>query len=178
MNNQLSRREFLIAAPAAALVTARSAGGKEPRPSRSSGRVLLEPFDYKGVRLLGSRWQQQYQSARDTYFGISNDNILKGFRDAAGLPAPGQTLGGWCKKNSANVFGQWLSGMARMYRSTGDIAMRDKAAALMTEFAKTLKPDGECGLSHYTYDKLVCGMVDMKKYAQHPDAVPLLERIT
>jgi DUF1680 family protein len=178
MNNQLSRREFLIAAPAAAVVLASTAGGKQPVTSGKSAQVILEPFDYKGVHLLDSYWKRQYQSARDTYFGFSNDNILKGFRDEAGLPAPGHTLGGWCNKNSATVFGQWLSGMARMYSSTGDEAMREKAATLMTEFAKTVKPDGECRLSHYTYDKLVCGLVDMKKYADHPSAIPLLERIT
>lgn len=178
MKSQLSRREFMVAAPAAAWVMARSASHGVPRPAGSTSRVLIEPFDYSGVRLLSSRWQQQYHSARDTYLGISNDNILKGFREAAGLPAPGHTLGGWCEKDSATVFGQWLSGMARMFRSTGDEAMRDKAATLMTEYAKTVKPDGECSLRHYTYDKLVCGLVDMKKYADHPDAIPLLEQIT
>ena len=100
MNNELSRREFLVAAPAAAWVMARSAGGRNPGASGSSGLMLLEPFDYTGVRLLGSRWQRQYQSARDTYFGFSNDNILKGFREAAGLPAPGHTLGDGARRTA------------------------------------------------------------------------------
>jgi uncharacterized protein len=170
MNNGTRRREFLAAAAAvpAALSTAWSA----------APRVLVEPFDYQGVRLRESRWQQQYQTARHFYLGISDDDILKGFRAAAGLPAPGKTLGGWCEKNSATVLGQWLSGMSRMYRASGDTAMRDKAARLMAGWAKTLKPDGDCGLSHYHFDKMVCGLVDMRKYADHPEAVPLLERIT
>ena len=33
--------------------------------------------------------------------------------------------------------GQWLSGMARMYRATGDTEIRDKAVRLFTEWAKT-----------------------------------------
>lgn len=178
MNNKISRREFLVTAPALGWVIAQTAGGREPASPELSGRVLLEPFDYSGVHLRSSRWQNQYQSARDTYYSIPDDNILKGFRDGAGLPAAGHTLGGWCDKNSATVFGQWLSGMARMYSCTEDEAMRNKAAVLLNEFAKTVKTDGECGLRHYTYDKLVCGLVDLAKYADHPDAIPLLERIT
>jgi hypothetical protein len=65
-----------------------------------------------------------------------------------------------------------------MYRATGDSAMRDKAVRLMTEWAKTVKPDGDCGLRHYTYDKMVCGLVDMQLYADYPDAIPILEKIT
>ncbi|MFH1942770.1 MAG: beta-L-arabinofuranosidase domain-containing protein [bacterium] len=178
MNGELTRREFLVSTPAAAWIMTRTVGDATLRPSESSDRMRIEPFDYTGVRLLSSRWQEQYQSARDYYFNVSNDDILKGFREEANLPAPGKTLGGWCERNSATVFGQWLSGMARMYCSTGDSAMREKATTLLLEFAKTVKPDGECGLRHYSYDKLVCGLVDMKKYAGHPDAVPLLERVT
>ena len=186
MKSDLSRREFMAAAPAAAWLikqtvegeAPRTGGEKAPRPMSASRSVAIEPFDYDGVRLLDGRWQHQYQSARDTYLSIPNDNILKGFRESAGLPAPGHTLGGWCERNSSTVFGQWLSGMARMFRCTQDGTMRDKAAKLMSEYAKTVKPDGECGLRHYSYDKLVCGLVDMARYADHPDAIPLLERIT
>ena len=45
--------------------------------------------------------------------GLPSDDVLKGFRQAAGLPAPGVTLGGWCARDSYTVFGQWLQSMAR-----------------------------------------------------------------
>jgi uncharacterized protein len=141
-------------------------------------RIRIQSFDYQGVRLNKSRWQEQYRSARDVYFSVPDDDILHGFRAAAGLPAPGKPLGGWCRRESSTVFGQWLSGMARMYRATGDNAIRDKAVRLMTGFAETVKPDGDAGMQHYAFDKLVCGLVDMHHYAGHPDALPLLERIT
>lgn len=136
----------------------------------------LQAFDYEGVQLLESRWQKQFQSARDYYLSVSDDDILHGYRSAAGLPAPGQTLGGWCAKNSDTVFGQWLSGMARIHRATGDVALRDKAARLLTEWTKTLPADGDCRMSLYSYDKLVCGLVDLHLYARNPDALPLLRR--
>jgi DUF1680 family protein len=164
----MQRRQFLAAAAGAPIALA--AAGSAPKP-------ILQPLDYSGVRLRASRWQQQYQTARAFYAGIPDDDILKGFREAAGLPAPGRTLGGWCEKNSATVLGQWLSGMSRMYRATGDTAMRDKAAHLLREWGKTLKPDGDCGMGHYHFDKIVCGLVDMRRYADDSYAVQLLERV-
>ena len=143
-----------------------------------SSRLQIEAFDYQGVKLRDSRWRDQVHVARDYYLGVSNDDILQGFRAQAGLPAPGKPLGGWCAKDSQTVFGQWLSGMSRMYRATGDEALRDKASYLLAEWAKTVRPDGDCGMRHYSFDKMVCGLVDLKLYADHPDAVPLLEKTT
>jgi len=178
MKNQMTRREFMKVAPTTTWILAHSAGSAHSQPSASSSRIKLEPFNYLGVKLRESRWLQQYQSARNFYLGVLEDDILHGYRAAAGLPAPGHTLGGWCKENSSTVFGQWLSGMSRMYRATGDVAMKEKAVRLMTEFAKTVKPDGDCGMRHYSYEKLVCGLVDIREYAGHEEAIPLLEKVT
>jgi DUF1680 family protein len=139
---------------------------------------VLEPFDYRGVRLLPSPWERQYRKGRDFYFGISDDDILHGFRKAAGLPAPGSVLGGWCGIDSSTVFGQWLSGMARMSAATGDAALRDKALGLFSEWTKCIPANGDCGMGHYRYDKLVGGLVDLGLYADHREATVLLERVT
>jgi uncharacterized protein len=189
-SRKIPRRDFLKAVPVAAGVLVGSSKvaasfGFAPKarsaaanPSDSSSRLRIEAFDYQGVKLRDSRWQTQVQTARDYYLNVSSDDILCGFRAAAGLPAPGKPLGGWCAKDSQTVFGQWLSGMARMYRATGDSALRDKASYLLAEWAKTIKPDGDCGMHHYSYDKMVCGLVDLKLYADNPDAIPQLEKIT
>jgi DUF1680 family protein len=168
MDAELTRRDWLRAA--AAVTGALSL--RADTPSRS----VLEPFDYRGVRLLQSRWRDQYLSARDYYFAVDNDDILHGWRAAAGLPAPGKPLGGWCATNSNTVFGQWLSGMARIYRAVGDAPLRDKAAYLLAEWAKTIKPSGDCGMDLYAYEKLVCGLVDLQEYAGISAAAPLLEK--
>jgi len=174
----MTRRDFLKSAPAAAYLAASAAQNRPLASADPVGPARLEPFDYDGVRLLDSRWQMQYQAARDFYYAISDDDILHGFRRAAGLPAPGAPLGGWCSQTTGGVFGQWLSGMARMCKATGDGAMRDKAVRLMTEWAKTVKPDGDCGMRHYPYDKLVCGLVDLQLYAGHQQAIVALEKVT
>jgi DUF1680 family protein len=130
------------------------------------------------VRLRESRWLRQVEGAREYYLNLSDDDILYGFRKAAGMRASGRPLGGWCREDSSTVFGQWLSGLARLYRATGDTPVRDKAARLMTEWAKTVASNGNCRMRHYAFDKLACGLLDMHLYAQHPDASGLLEKVT
>lgn len=180
-NDKISRREFLGSVGAATIVL--NIGGiSNLSASEEQGTVgsrkILTTFEYSGVQLSSSRWQEQYTLAQNFYLGISNDDILYGFRKAAGLPAPGKPLGGWCKTNSSTVFGQWLSGLSRMYHTTGNIALKDKAVELMNEWGKTIGSDGNCHMGHYPYDKIVCGLVDMKKYAGISEAIPLLDKIT
>ncbi len=177
MPDSLPRREFLKTMAATGVLAG------VPRSLAGGWAAVTPPnkiqtFNYDGVRLGKSRWNDQYLRARDFYFNVSNDDILQGFRAAAGLPAPGKPLGGWCEKDTSVVFGQWLSGMSRMYRATGDTAMRDKATYLLTEFGKTVGPDGNCRMSPYPYEKLTCGLVDMHEYANDPQAMPLLSRAT
>ncbi len=116
------RRDFLKTVPVASSLLAHAAAAAPTGP----GRALISPFDYQGVHLGESRWRRQVEGARDYYLGLSDDDILHGFRAAAGLRAPGKPLGGWCKENSSTVFGQWLSGLARLYAppATSPFAIR------------------------------------------------------
>lgn len=143
-----------------------------------NGRTLLHPFNYQGVRLLPGRMLAQVENARAMYGAISNDDILHGFRRNAGLPAPGSGMRGWCASTSAVIFGQLLSGMARMGRGTGDSALIEKAVLLMEGWAKTLPACGDSGMSCYEFEKLVCGLVDLYEFAGVGAALPLLEQAT
>jgi hypothetical protein len=138
----------------------------------------LEAFDYEGVRVLPGRWLSQVQAGRNFYLSVEDDDILHGFRKAAGRKAPGKPLGGWCGIDSGTVFGQWLSGMSRLSRATGDTALRDKAVGLFEGWAETLPPDGDARMGHYRFDKLVGGLVDLDLYAGHRAASDVLERVT
>jgi DUF1680 family protein len=177
MNPAMPRRTFLKTAPVAAYALVETAKGALMKSPAPPSRIKLEAFDYRGVRLRESRWQKQYQAARDFYFGVSDDDILHGYRLAAGLPAPGKPLGGWCARNSNTVFGQWLSGLSRFACATDDAALREKVIRLFTEWSKTVKPDGNCGMTHYPFEKLVCGLVDMQLYLDC-DTTAVLERVT
>jgi len=160
----------------AALASGAAFGALQPDGDTAiPGKVRLESFDFAGVKLRPGRWQKQYADARDFYLSLSNDDILHGFRAAAGLPAPGKPLGGWASKNSYETFGQWLMAMARASRANDDQALRDKAALLLTEWGKTIE---NTDIRPYAFEKMVGGLVDMHQYATHPEALGLLEKIT
>lgn len=182
MAHKVSRRKFVGLAAAAALTPslARLAGASRPKKKAGTegtivAPVKMQPFNYENVRLLDGPSQRQVAAARDFYFGIPDDDILKGFRRKADLPAPGQDMGGWCGDTTAIVFGQWLSGMARLSHATGDAALRDKALTLMTEWGKTLP---KLSFGHYDYDKYVCGLVDLAEFAGSGEALTLLASLT
>ena len=145
---------------------------------------MLEAFDYHGVRLDAGMLRRQFDETRDFYLRVPNDDLLKGFRERAGLPAPGVELGGWYSKDCGNILGQFLSGLARMYAATGDAACKAKADALLHEWAACIGPDGypfyslKPASATYNYDKLVGGLVDMIVYCGNTEAPECLARIT
>lgn len=198
MDEKLGRRGFLGAlgalAPLARGVLAQNAGGAAAGKTTPYQKVVLEPFDYEGVTLRPSVWQRQALSGRDFYLGLSNDDILHGYRVEAGdSAAPGRALGGWCNVNSNTVFGQWLQAMARMQRAYGDKDLLQKADVLVGEYAKcwsamssgSARGNGRGaataatgGLGHYAYEKMVGGLLDMHHYGGHPDALAMCGKIT
>lgn len=180
MRNITNKHDFIKLLAGIIMITIlpcllRAQSSHHPIKASSYSVNVLEPFNYNGVRLLNSMFKQQYSQTRDFYLDIPDEDILKGFREQAGLPASGEHLGGWCSKSSGGSFGQWLSGMARMYKATGDVAMRDKAVHLMREWGKTLS---NLNLGHYSYDKTLCGLIDLYEYAGVKEAIPLINTIT
>ena len=199
MDAKLNRRDLLCGMGALIPLAQRTlAQTTEAAPAQNKTtphrRVLLDPFDYTGVTLRDSLPHKQAASGRDFYFALSNDDILHGYRVAAGNSnAPGRPLGGWCAQNSNTVFGQWLQSIARMQRAYGDKDLLEKANILVSEYAKCWPrmtsgaPRGSGrgasggatgGLGHYPYEKLLGGLLDMHHYGGHPEALALANKIT
>ena len=153
-------------------------------PARVKGERRLENFNYRGVTLDGGRMRMQLDEVQDEYLRIPNDDLLKGFRRRAGLPAPGKDLGGWYSADVFHIFGQIISGLSRLYAASGDPACRNKVNALLGEWAKCIAPDGYFFYStrpnapHYIYDKMVGGLVDAYVYCGNQAATGHLSRIT
>ena len=131
-----------------------------------------------------ARCKRQVDAAREDYLRIPNDDLLKGFRRRAGKPAPGADLGGWYSSDIFHVFGQILSGLARLHAATGDPACREKAEALLAGWAECIEPDGYFYYSrkpnapHYIYDKMVGGLTDMVLFCDSKLAAESLAKIT
>jgi DUF1680 family protein len=166
---------------AAHLQAAKPAVAKSLFPTTTT---VLQPFNYQGVTVEGGRLLDQINEVKAFYLAISNDSLLKGFRTRAGRSAPGTDLGGWYTRDFFNTFGQVLSGLARMYAATGDVACRDKANYLFSEWELCIAGDGYFFHSnapnapHYFYEKMGYGLLDIYLYCNNPQALVALERIT
>ena len=163
------------------LLAGYAAGGEPVQPK---GNRLLEDFNYRGVTLDSGPMRRQLDEVCADYLRIANDDLLKGFRQRAGLPAPGHDLGGWYSGDVFHVFGQMVSGLARLYAATGNPACCEKVDTLIAEWAKCIAPDGYFYYSrkpnapHYIYDKMVWGLLDAYLYCDNKDALKHLSRIT
>jgi hypothetical protein len=152
--------------------------------SASPVQLAVEPFGYRSVRLDDGLLKRQVDAAREDDLRIPNDDLLKGFRRRAGKPAPGADLGGWYSSDIFHVFGQILSGLARLHAATGDPACREKAEALLSGWADCIEPDGyffysrQPNAPHYIYDKMVGGLTDMVLFCDSKLAAESLARIT
>ena len=148
------------------------------------GKRLIEPFDFQGITLDDGPMLAQVRSVLGLYLQIPDDDLLKGFRQRAGKPAPGRDLGGWYGNDTFHVFGQIVSGLARLHAATGDPAARDKVNRLLQEWGNCIEPDGYSFYSrkpnapHYIYDKMLWGLLDAHLYCATPDALKYLSRIT
>lgn len=148
------------------------------------GQTVITPFDYNGVSLDSGRLKTQFDSIKEEYLRISNDDLLKGFRARRGFLAPGNDLGGWYSSDSFHIFGQIIGGLSRMYAADGDKACLDKVNYLISEWAKCIEPNGYFYYSrkpnapHYIYEKMVGGLVDAYHYCGNKQALECLSKIT
>jgi DUF1680 family protein len=180
------RRSFLKAASAsvAALAARRVAAQTNRRLDRAfeHGQALRE-FGYGSVSIQSSLHTQQLGNAHTVLMGLSEDSLLRPFRKAAGLAAPGCDLGGWysAREFEAETFGQWISALSRYYAITADEPTRAKAQRLVASLAATVEPGGKLYANRppaYLYDKLVCGVIDASYFVKEPSALVVLSRIT
>jgi DUF1680 family protein len=180
-----TRRDFLAGAAATAWVGGLSRPAFAAAPS--NGR-LLEEFDYNAVHLTGGPLKEQYDRIHADYLALDNDRLLKPYRERAGLPAPGENVGGWYDGDGfvpGHSLGQYISGLARLGRTTGDAACHAKAGALVEGFAATLgsKDQVFAGANAekvwpcYILDKHLAGLVDAYRLSGVEAARELLPRV-
>ena len=158
---------------------------------------MITPFDFSGVRLGESPFNDQFERMKEYFLAVPNNDILRGFRERAGLAAPGSDLGGWYNADIpwpsslkhrpttlANPFGQWIGAFSRMYKATGDARILSKVDYLLHEWAKTIDDDGyffsgdNPAITHYDYEKMIGGLADAYEYAGIDHALVHAERIT
>jgi len=198
MPGKINRRTFLQTAGAGAT------GLCATRPIsalRDSGKDLLAistpltPFSYSEVQLHDGPMKRQFEENHSRFLNLDEDRMLKVFRQVAGLPAPGEDMGGWydltgfsLERNSfrgfvaGHSFGQYVSALARAYAVTGSEQTRAKINRLVKGYGETLDPHAKFFIDYrlpaYTYDKLSCGLIDAHEFAHNPEAMQIHEKLT
>lgn len=199
--SRLSRRDFLTHACTLACTCMLPAGlpALAAPPGQRSHAAMLRPPDYAQAHLLDSRLLDQYRHQLALFMGMDEDRLLKPFRSRAGLPAPGQDMGGWYDDSDdfhidpddwstanwhgyipGHSFGQYLSGLARMHAASGDAAIGHKVGTLVRLYLPTIGSRffDDYNLPAYTYSKLAGGLVDAWQHAGVTEAATALERLT
>jgi uncharacterized protein len=155
----------------------------------------LTNFAYSEVELFDSPLKRQFDENHTRFLNLDDDRLLKVFRQDAGLPAPGEDMGGWCDGSGFSLvrndfhafipghsFGQYVSGLARSYAVTGSEPTRAKINRLVKGYAETLDPKAKFFVDYrlpaYTYDKLSCGLIDAHEFANDPIAMDVHEKLT
>jgi DUF1680 family protein len=183
----LTRRTLLQAAATPVVFNAVRPLAALAAPAPQSTREPLRQFGYSQVQLTGGPFAAQYDALHAHYLALSNDRLLKVYRQRAGLPAPGADMGGWYDLDGfvpGHSLGQYISGLARVGASTGDIACHQKVHDLVEGFAATLGPDNQSILRPqtnlwicYTLDKHFAGLLDAATLSNMPQAKDLLNRV-
>src|SRR5581483_6183617 len=174
---ELTRRSFLESAVCAgAAATLASGAAVTPTP-------VLSTFPYGAVQLLDGPLKRQFDENHAFFLNLSEDRMLKIYRQRTGLPAPGPDMGGWYDDFCPGAhFGQYLSALARFAAATGSEPTRAKVRRLVGGLAQTMDPTGKFFVDlrypGYTYDKLVIGLLDAKTWAGDDNAFPVLYATT
>src|SRR5580698_6618823 len=188
----ISRRQFVQASSLAIAgmgIRSRKIWAAEP-----SLAAPLAEFGYGDVDISSEAHEAQLMNTHSVLMALSEDSILKPFRQMSGMPAPGEDLGGWYNYDPdydyrkgfdegfapGCTFGQWISALARVYAITGEVATREKVLRLNRLYAETITPDFyiKNRFPAYTYDKLLLGLLDSHTHVKDPQALAILEHTT
>ena len=197
MNHLISRRQVLLggtAAAAAASLLSEPLFGEQPGASVTP----LEELGYEQVALRGAAQVAQRENVASILMGFSDDSLLKPYREMAGKPGPGASLGGWYewKPNydyhhddaglaPGSSFGQWMSALARLDTAArfggaaGDGAMAERVVRLNGLLGETIDKTffEQTRFPGYTYDKLTCGLMDAHRLLGDKAAFATLNRV-
>lgn len=186
----LSRRDFarLIAGLVATGAAAPCTGAEH-----SYTTPPLAELAYGDVTVDSAPHQAQLANTHEVLMSLSEDSLLKPFRQMAGQPAPGEDLGGWYnydpdydwRRDDAGfapgaTFGQWVSALSRYHAITGSPAARERVLRLNRLYGATISAGfyEKNRFPAYCYDKLLLGLVDSQLLVGDRTAFALLDRTT
>jgi len=155
----------------------------------------VQPFPLQQVRLLDGPFKAAAQRDRRYLHDLEADRLLHEFRVNAGLPAPGEPMGGWEQTEvRGHTMGHYLSACALTIAACGDEELRKKADGIVAELAKCQKALGDRGYlsafpesfidrvetgqrvwaPYYTLHKIMAGLLDMYVHTGNRQALEVV----
>jgi len=193
-NAIISRRQFLRAGSIIGIATGVGIKSLPGWAEKFPSGLPLEEFSYSDVSISSEAHESQLRNTHSVLMALSEDSLLKPFRQMSGMAAPGEDLGGWYTYDPdydyrkgfdtgfapGCHFGQWVSALARTYAITGEEETRQKVLRLNRLYAETITADFylKNRFPAYTHDKLLLGLMDSHIYARDPQARAILEHMT
>ncbi|AXC10378.1 Putative glycosyl hydrolase (DUF1680) [Acidisarcina polymorpha] len=185
----ISRRAFLRTGS----VLAAGAAAPQSFFGLATPESPLTEFGYWDVSMAPGLQENQRAETYDILMGISDDALLKPFREMAGKSAPGLDLGGWYSYRSSfnyktddagfapgHAFGQWISALSRSYAITRSPEIRQRVRGLNQLYAEAIsaKYFELSRFPAYSYDKIVIGLIDSHELVDDSEAFSILDRTT
>jgi DUF1680 family protein len=193
----LDQFKFDLLNPAGVNLTGLNQTDTGPQGTPSLPTLTAIPFRLEDVRILDPDLLQMREQTLDYLLALDSDRLLHNFRVNAKLPSSAEPLynresptNGW----RGHYVGHFLSACSQMYASTGDVRLKTKAGAMVSELAKCQAQLGDGYLSAfpesgfddleqgrpaavvwYALHKIMAGLLDVNEHMQNPQALQVLE---
>src|ERR1700722_11298343 len=172
--------------------------GTDPPGTQSLPTFTAIQFRLEDVRIHDHHLLRKRAQALDYRLALDSDRLLHNFRVNAKLPSSAEPLytresptNGW----RGHYVGHFLSACSQMYASTGDVRLKAKAGAMVSELAKCQAQLGDMGylsafpesgfddleqgrpaaVLWYALHKIMAGLLDVHEHMQNPQALQVLE---
>ena len=191
---------LLIAATVVLAATSLGCGAVKRDPVvENKVPAKLSAFEYGRVTLLAGPLKEAFERNRRYLHALEPGRYLWTFRQAAGLPTPGEPYGGWEAPRGelrGHSIGHYLSACARIVAQDGDPVLRKNADYTVAELAKCQAAHGNGYLSaypeeffdrlearqkvwapYYTMHKIMVGLWEMYAHAGNVQALEVLRKM-
>jgi uncharacterized protein len=172
--------------------------GTDPQGAQSLPILTATPFRLEDVRILDPDLLRMRGQTLNYLLALDSDRLLHNFRVNAKLPSSAEPLynresptNGW----RGHYVGHFLSACSQMYASTGDVRIKTKADAMVSELAKCQAQLGEKGylsafpesgfddleqgrpaaVVWYALHKIMAGLLDVNERMQNRQALQVIE---
>jgi DUF1680 family protein len=108
------------------------------------GQTSLQSFNLMEVRLLDGPFKQAQETDKKYMLSLNADRLLAPYLREAGLTPKAASYGNWENTGlDGHIAGHYLSALALMYASTGDVTVKERMEYMIAELDKCQVNNGD-----------------------------------